>query len=242
MQALKPIALPSIHEEVQNHIKEYILANHLQPGDPLPSEPQLADQLGVSRSGVREALRSLESLGVIYSRRGAGRFVNDFNMDPILHNLSYGMLFDTEQLDEIIAVRERLEAGFIADAIEAMDGDTLKQLQGLIDSMHQKIATREDFLAEDLEFHRGIYRVTGNSLLIKLLDIFRSVYQQLHDQSLHVSLDPQDEWQNHNAILQAIEAKDVELARQRLNIHFEGIKERLRTARLVNGNMTRKTR
>jgi DNA-binding FadR family transcriptional regulator len=107
-------------------------------------------------------------------------------------------------------------------------------LRNLIGKMQQKIATGEDFLVEDLEFHRAIYQVTGNRLLIKLLDIFRSVYQQLHDHSLHVSVDPQDEWQNHNAILQAIETRDADLAQQRLRTHFEGIKERLHVARLAN--------
>ena len=119
MKTIEPIELPSIHEEIQHRLKEYILANNLQAGAPLPSETQLAGQLGVSRAVVREALRSLESLGVIHSRRGAGRYVSQFNLDPVLQNLSYGMLFDVEDLQEIIDVRERLEASFLADAIEA---------------------------------------------------------------------------------------------------------------------------
>ena len=88
MKTIQPIQLPSVHIEIQNRIKEYIIANNLQPDDPLPSEPQLAEQLGVSRAVVRESLRSLEALGVIYSRRGAGRFVSRFNLDPILQNSS----------------------------------------------------------------------------------------------------------------------------------------------------------
>ena len=140
METLKPIDLPSIHEEIQKRIKEYILANGLQPGDPLPSEPQLADQLGVSRAVVREALRSLEALGVIYSRRGAGRYVSRFNLDPIVQSLSYGMLFDMEDMEDILAVRERLEAGFMADAVPAMDQDTLNQMWRLGCQKQQKAA------------------------------------------------------------------------------------------------------
>ena len=196
--------------------------------------PQLAEQLGVSRAVVREALRSLEALGVIYSRRGAGRYVSKFNLDPILENLSYGMLFDVEDLQEIIAVRERLEVGFIADAIVAMDEETLTQIREAIDTMHHKGMAGEDFLAEDLTFHRLLYRVTGNRLLMKLLEIFRIVYQNLHQQSLGVPRDIETELQNHKAILQAIEAKDITLAQQRMRIHFDGIKERLQTVRLIN--------
>jgi len=151
-------------------------------------------------------------------------------LDPILQNLSYGMLFDTEELQEIVAVRQRLEAGFIADAIAAMDRDTLSQLWMLIDEMRQKTAAGEHFLGADLAFHRTIYLVTGNRLLIKLLDVFWTVYQNLHDRSLGITRDLEAELRNHEQILQAIEAKDVELARQRLLDHFDGIKERLKTA------------
>jgi len=234
MKTIQPIRMPSVHVEIQNRIKEYIIANNLQPNDPLPSEPQLAGQLGVSRAVVREALRSLEALGVIYSRRGAGRYVSQFNLDPILQNLSYGMLFDVEDLQEIIAVRERLEVGFIADAIAAIDEETLTQMREVMDTMYRKGIVGEDFLAEDLTFHRLLYRVTGNRLLIKLLDIFRVVYQNLHGQSLDVPRDLEIELQNHKALLRAIEAKDITLAQQRMTKHFDGIKERLRTARVEN--------
>jgi len=232
MEPLKPLDLPSIHDEIQERIKEYILVNKLQPDDPLPSETQIADQLGVSRAVVREALRSLESLGVIHSRRGAGRYVSEFNLDPIIQNLGYSMLLDMEDVQEILEVRERLEAGFIADAIAAMDQDTLSQLWTLVDKMRQKAAAGETFPEEDLAFHRTIYLTTGNRLLIKLLGIFWDVYNNLLEESLDVVEDPDAEARNHEAILQAIEAKEVKLAQDRITDHFDGIKERLRTARL----------
>ena len=232
-----------MHEEVQKRIKEYILTNELRPGDFIPSEPQIAEQLGVSRTVVREAVRSLESLGVIRSRRGAGRYVNSFSLDPIVDNLSYGMLFDTEDMQEIIAVRERLEAGFIADAIAAMQEDTLNQLRDWINKMRQKAASGEDFLDEDLAFHEAIYRVTGNRLLVKLLDVFEAVYHNLRDQSLFTAQLPEELYaklQDKVAILGAIEAKDAELALRRVTAHFNGIKERLGAARLRNGGRGQK--
>jgi DNA-binding FadR family transcriptional regulator len=234
MKTIEPIEMTSIHKEIQHRLKEYIIANNLQAGAPLPSETQLAEQLGVSRAVVREALRSLESLGVIHSRRGAGRYVSQFNLDPVLQNLSYGMLFDVEDLQEIIAVRERLEVGFLAEAIDAMDEATLNQMREVLDRMEQKAMTGQEYLAEDLAFHRCIFSMTGNRLLIKLLDIFRFVYQNLHNQSLAAARNSGTELQNHRAILQAVEAKNVVLARQLLSDHFDGIKERLKTAGLIN--------
>ena len=232
MQGLRPVDIRLVHEELQERIKEYILLNKLKPDDPLPTENQLAEQLQVSRSVVREALRSLESLGVVYSRRGEGRYVSRFNLDPILQNLRYSMLFDTEDVREILEIRERLEAGFIDVAIAAIDQTTVNKLQQLITQMRRKAADQESFLEEDLTFHRIIYLQVGNHLLIKLLDVFWDVYRGLNDQSLHIVRDLTAEAENHARILEAIATRDSELARQRLLEHFNGIKERLRSARL----------
>jgi DNA-binding FadR family transcriptional regulator len=100
--------------------------------------------------------------------------------------------------------------------------------------MEQKAVAGQEYLDEDLAFHRCIFSMTGNRLLIKLLDIFRFVYQNLHNQSLGVAQNSGTELQNHRAILQAVEAKNVELAKELLSAHFDGIKERLKTAGFIN--------
>jgi DNA-binding FadR family transcriptional regulator len=237
IQRIKPLDVPTMHEELQERFKEYILVNKLQPGDPLPTEAQLAEQLGVSRAAVREGLRSLESLGVIYSRRGEGRYVRGFNLDPILQNLRYSMLFDTEDVRQMIEVRERLEAGFIGDAIAAMDQETLAELRALMGQMYQRAVAGEYFLDKDLEFHCTIYRPINNQVLLKLLDVFCTIYKNLRDQSLLFVRNSVAEADKHTKILEAIEAGDAELARRRLLDHFSGIKERINAARIVGNNV-----
>ena len=230
LQRIKPIDIPTMHEELQDRLKEYILANRLQAGDPLPTEAQLADQLGVSRAAVREGLRSLESLGMIYSRRGEGRYVRGFNLDPILENLHYSLLFDTEDAREMIEVREQLEIGFIGAAIAAMDSETLSDLRSLVIEMRQRALSGEYFLDKDLEFHASIYRPINNHVLSKLLDVFHAIYRNLRDRSLLVTRNPGAEVGNHEEILRAIEARDSELARQLVHDHFIGIKQRISAA------------
>jgi DNA-binding FadR family transcriptional regulator len=229
-----------MHEELQERLKEYILVNKLQPGDPLPTEAQLAEQLGVSRAAVREGLRSLESLGMIYSRRGEGRYVRRFNLDPILQNLRYSMLFDTEDVRQMIEVREQLEAGFVAAAIEAMDPATLAELHGLMDEIRQRALSGEYFLDKDLEFHTTIYRTITNLVLMKLLDVFCTIYKNLRDQSLLIIKNKNVEVENHEAILNAIEARDAALAQRLIRDHFNGIKQRLAAARLTDAAGTKK--
>jgi len=227
VQQLRIIKPRSIHEDVQEQIREHIVVNRLRPGDLLPTEAQLSEQLGVSRTAVREALRSLESVGVIYSRQGGGRYVSAFSMEPVIQNLAYSMLCDVEDVKELLLVRERLEVSFIGDAIASMDEATLEELRQLIRKIQVKARAGESFVPDDLAFHRAIYRVIGNRLLLKLLDIFWDVYRNLRDQSLQVVHDPDVQARNHEAILTAIESKNVQLAQKHIVDHFDEIKRRL---------------
>ena len=226
IQRIRPLDVPTMHEELQERLKEYILVNKLPPDAPLPTEAQLAEQLGVSRTAVREGLRSLESLGMIYSRRGEGRYVRGFSLDPILQNLQYSMLFDAEDMLQMIEVRARLEAGFIPAAIAAMDEATLDQLRTLIAEMRQRAFNMQYMLDKDLAFHTGIYRPLNNQVLNKLLEVFCTIYRNLRDKTLLANPDPLGEVDKHEEILRAIEARDSQLAQRLVLDHFKGIKER----------------
>ncbi len=241
MKGLRPISTRSIYEEIQDRIKEYVVLNNLRPGDPLPTEAQLAEQLGVSRAVVREGLRALESLGVIHSRRGEGRYVSSFSLDPILQNLGYSMMVDVEDVEEILAVRQRLEEGFIGDAIAAMDEETLAQLRELVNEMRRKAAMGQGYRQEDLKFHRLIYQKVGNKLLLKLLDVFWEVYKNLRDETMVVATNFPAEAENHWAIFQAIETKQVEEARRQIAYHFGDLKLRLTADRAARKAETGET-
>jgi DNA-binding FadR family transcriptional regulator len=231
-RSVRPLEVLSVHQEVQERIKAFIVAGKLRPDDPLPTEAQFAEQLGVSRPVVREAMRALESLGVIYSRRGEGRYVSRFNLDPVLECLNYSLLIDTEDVRQIIEVRERLEASFVGEAIGCMHAEALEELRTLVAQMRQAATVNGYFLDKDLDFHRAIYRPIGNEVLAKLLDMFCAVYQNLRDTSLSVSKEPLAEVEHHEQILRAIEAKDRALAQQLITEHFCGIKERIQAAQV----------
>lgn len=231
-QSVKPIEVLSIHQEVQERIKDFIVAGKLRPDDSLPTEAQFAEQLHVSRPVVREAMRALESLGVIYSRRGEGRYVSRFNLAPVLQSLNYSLLFDTEDVRQMIEVRERLEGSFVGEAIVCMDPETLGELRTLVAQMRQAATIEGYFLDKDLDFHRALYRPIGNRVLAKLLDMFCVIYQNLRDKSLSVAQDPLAEVEHHEQILAAIEAKDTALAQQLITEHFSGIKDRIKAAQV----------
>ena len=91
-RSIKPLNRPPLlHVTVQESLRDYIESNGLKAGDPLPPETFLAQQLGVGRNSVREAIKALESLGILETRRGVGVFVKEFSFQPLLDNLAYGL-------------------------------------------------------------------------------------------------------------------------------------------------------
>jgi len=216
-----------LYRAVQDQIKQYILDHQLGPGDALPPETQFARTLGIGRSSVREAVKALESLGVLETRPGKGLFVRAFSLDPILDNLAYGILFDRNSVIDLLRVREYLEAGLVEDAIVALGSVQRARLRELIQRMRERSEQQQDIRAEDQAFHRIIAEATGNQLLILLLDVFWTVFGRLRRQTVAVDPAPATTWLNHQRIIDAIEANDAVAARRAVIAHFADLHRRL---------------
>ena len=228
---LKRLERPrSLHLSVLNSIKNSILENNLEPGDPLPPETELARQLGVSRNSVREAAKALESLGILEMRHGSGLFVRDFSFEPLLENLPYGLLFDLRQLEDLLEVRRVLETGMIGSALRKSSAEQLVGLQQLVEKMRARAEQEQSFLEEDHEFHQKLFENLDNKILMKILDSFWLVFKITSDYVSIWDTDPMRTYRNHAAILDAIRASDVEQARIALERHYDDLEGRLERA------------
>lgn len=231
---LEPVRVRSLQEEVITRVKDFIISNRLQPGDRLPPEDELARRLGVSRTAVREALRALEALGIVVAKQGAGRYVRPFSFDPIVENLPYSLLYDLHTFEELLEVREKLECGFLEEVVRDVDSETVQLLQDVVSRMRRKLGdgcSADELLEDDVEFHRILYRNVRNSLLHKLLGIFWNVQKRLRLELQAVEETPQDladMVRRHEALVEAVAAGDLELARRRLKEHFEGVRRWIR--------------
>ncbi|MCP4398998.1 MAG: FadR family transcriptional regulator [bacterium] len=108
----------TVSELVQNYIRDYIVNNTLGSGDQLPPEGEIAAALEVSRTSVREAVKILQTLGIVEVRHGNGLFVRNLNFDALLEILSYRVFFDQSSLEELLQVRKLFEVGMLKDVIE----------------------------------------------------------------------------------------------------------------------------
>lgn len=217
----------SLHQSVVEAIKTYISENDFQPGDPFLPETELAKRLGVSRNSVREAVKALESLGILETRRGIGVFIHDFSLDPILDNLPFALMKDLKELSDLLEIRQVLETGMIAKVVPTLTERNIAELNDVLARMRLRAEKGETFREADREFHKLLFQNAENETLLKLLDMFwllfsrTSQYANLEDEY------PLQTYQDHVAIVEAVVARDARAARSALEKHYAGVSGRI---------------
>lgn len=227
MSGFKRLHFPHRHELIQEQIKQYILENGLEPGSKLPSEIEIAERIGVSRSVVREAMRSLEAVGVIETLHGSGRYLKGFDFENIAHNLAYSLVLDKVSLIDLLEVRRVIECSFLGQAVDSLDENDLRELRLILEQMHRRAENGEPFAEEDMNFHRKIFAKLSNRVAIRLLDVFWSLFLTTLSKEMLFSENPLRTVEFHQSLLSAIEKRDKGLAEAMIGTHFDEVHQRL---------------
>ena len=227
-QALVPIVTSNLNELISARLKDYIVQNGLRAGDKLPTEEKLSQSLGVSRTAVREALRSMEAVGLVEARQGYGRVVCDFNFKAILGNLSYGLVFLSQDILQITDIRKALDAYFIEAAVHNLTAAEIAELSRLVDSMEKRVEAGLDITDDDYKFHRLLYERSCNPLALQLFEITWTVRLNAYDRDVALREAPPGTAHEHAGILEAIIQRDVEAARRLILAHHWNTEQRFR--------------
>jgi len=223
---LRSIKTDSLNATAQKQIKLYIRESGLKAGDMLPTEKELEEKLCISRTSIREALRSLEALGIVESRHGVGRFLREFNYDPILENLSYNIEVNVKDFREIIDVRIALESSFIEKTIFRFTGQDILELYVILEKMEYQVNhgyEDQELIQAHTDFHLKLYEHAKNTLLSHLIGIFATIQRTLTMLKKYRTSDMQEFLHLHRRLIEAIEQKDAALAKQRLHEHFKDV-------------------
>ena len=221
---LKNIKKSSISVSAQEQIKLFIVESELKSGDLLPTEKMLEEQLGISRTSIREALRSLEAIGILESRQGVGRFLRDFNCDAILDSLSYNIKVNVKDFREIIDVRIALESSFLEKNINRFTSRDIEDLYVILEKMEQGVKRRQneqELIVVHTEFHLKLYEHEENNLLMHLIRMFASFQGTLTVLKKYRTLDRDEFIRLHRRLVKAIEVRDAGMVQQRLIEHFQ---------------------
>ena len=212
-----------VYEAVAEQIERLILRK-LKPGDKLPSERELAEMLQVSRSSIRDAIRSLELLGLVEPRQGAGTIVcepADASIKPFAEALKHRK----ELVGELLDLRKMLEPGLAARAAANALPEQIATMEDILDRQSAKFSAGEPAIAEDAEFHYNIALASGNSVLLKILDLIMDMLRDTRQRALQVPGRPQKSLAGHRRILAAIKKHDGEGAKAAMRRHIEDIEE-----------------
>jgi len=226
----QPVATRKVYSVVADQILASIRTGRLKPGDQLPSEARLAEQFGISRSSLREALRALEILGVIESKMGVGSFVRGLPATSVLTPLDE--LVEGGTPLEILECRKAVEPYIGLLAARRRDEEDLLGLRDSLTQMEQKAGEPEAVLEADLDFHLRVARACRNPLL---LDCMRIIADRMHNrfwrvvkgETLHDARRSLQYLEHHRRILEAIEKRDGPGAQRAIGEHLEAVERGL---------------
>jgi len=213
-----PIARQKTYELVAERLLALISSRHLGPGDPVPSERDLVDLYRVGRSSVREALRMLESQGVIRSGANGSFRVAEFG-STLNSSLEFLLSVEAADVGELFETRRILEGEAAALAASRRMKRQLAEMAQAIDEMEAGLGSEERFITADLRFHLLVAQATRNRVLLHLMDAIRALLQRSLASSYHIPGSPDRAIDMHRLILEAIEQRRPEEARQRMQEH-----------------------
>jgi DNA-binding FadR family transcriptional regulator len=219
-----PIKLERLSEKVALQLKKAIAESVFKVGDRLPSERDLARQMGVSRPSVREAIQQLELQGILETVHGGGSIVRNLAEQEIQKPMKIFLGEDKRKVVELAEVRALMEAWAARRAAENRTRDELQRMQGCLEQMERDLEKGSIRPDVDIRFHTEIAAASHNTIF---LHVISSIYQlitdsiRLHREEIFVSPEEQQKIFNHHLrVYKAIQKKDARAAETAMNEHL----------------------
>jgi GntR family transcriptional regulator, transcriptional repressor for pyruvate dehydrogenase complex len=216
----------AVTDEAIEKIKSMIVSGALRAGDRLPKEADLAAELGLSRSSLREAVRALSLVNILDVRRGDGTYVTSLEPTLLLEALSFIVDFHRDaSVLELLQVRRILEPAATAMAAERVTAADIEDLRTLLDRLgpHPDV---EDLVASDLEFHKRIAACSGNAMLSSLLETLSAPTTRARIwRGLTQAGSTERTLAEHRAIMDALSSHDPEVARSWSTVHIASVEQ-----------------
>lgn len=175
----------TLSSEIVLAIKDQLLKGHLKPGDKLPTEQELMKQFGVSRTPIREAIKTLEAIGIIQIKRGEGMFITKDLAKSHLNPLIFSLIMHRNDLKKLIEFRQHFEILMMTMIISKQDKEVLSELEEVYQSQKKKMKkhmTPEELVEIDLEFHKAVLKATENPFVI---EIGQTIYEIIKPKMIH---------------------------------------------------------
>jgi GntR family transcriptional repressor for pyruvate dehydrogenase complex len=232
LEAVGPPGRAPVLGSVIERLEELIFES-FEPGDALPAEGTLAEDLGVSRLTVREATRSLEARGLVEIRKGRRPRVAAPNGTLVGEFFKSAVRRDPRALLDLLEVRRALEVHIAVLAAKRATKGDLADMEMSIGAMRAGGDRPDAFHTADVRFHENLAAASGNRLLVFLIEAFGEPLRESRLRSFagHIARGGvvEDVIQQHQAILDAVQAHNPKAAAQAMREHLQQTEQDLRT-------------
>lgn len=222
----KAIQSSRLYEQIVNQIEEFLLSGRLKPGDQLPPERELAEQFQVSRTAVREAIKTLREKGLVEAYPGRGTFITSLRSGATRQSLNWIAKF-VQQPDGssyIAEVRDILEPEIAARAATRATAKHVEALREAVAAMDEALDNATVFIEADLDFHLVLAEAVDNPIILSLIDSAVSLLREQRTSIFSAPGGPEHGQAHHKRILAAIERRDPAAAREAMQAHLEQVR------------------
>lgn len=212
---LKKVSSESVVQQVINALTDAMINRELRPGDKLPTEAEMAENMGVGRNSIREAIKILVYLGVLEIRRAEGTFVCEGFSESMIDPMIYGIILDKEDsYENLMELREMIEVGVLQLAMAKVQEEELKSLKEKLGHMKTAIEAGsenvENAFWADNEFHDAICNIGKNPLVNKINQVVRVLTYSMRFTTVETMIKTgrgQELYEAHQKIYEMIENK-----------------------------------
>jgi GntR family transcriptional repressor for pyruvate dehydrogenase complex len=215
-----------LYEQIVQQVEDSILKGQLKPGDQLPAERDLAQSFGVSRTAVREAVKTLREKGLVEAYSGRGTFVTNGTSHAIRQSLDLMIrVSQQEGATHLAELRQVLEPEIAALAASRIEEQLLITMREAVTAMDRSLHDPEAYIEADLDFHLALAEAVGNPLVLSLLDSIVGLLREQRSRIFGVDGGPERGQFHHKRILEATERRDPDAAREAMRAHLGQVRE-----------------
>jgi GntR family transcriptional repressor for pyruvate dehydrogenase complex len=220
---IEPIRKTRIAEEIADRIRVLILDGTFPAGVPLPAERSLAERFGVSRGSIRDALRTLETIGLLITRHGQGTFPQELDVDRLVAPLASVLRYRPDLQDELLDVRRMFEPAVARVAASRVTDEDLGDLHRILDAQRKKLKSRRSALVEDTAFHAALARATRNRVVVSIMATLNDLLVESRRHTLKQKGRPERSILGHEAVVAALRQRDADAAAGAMRDHIDQI-------------------
>lgn len=221
----EPITKSSLADELAQRVTQMIREGSYEPGDRLPTINEMAGRFGVGHPTLREALKKLETLGVVRIKHGSGVYVGKNEDVLLMSNPIFSGEVSKKMMTDLIEARIPIELETVKLAAQHATEEHLECMEELLTEARQNLDDDAVLSMTNMAFHREVAVASGNVVLAQMLEVLANLFEREQRIILGIHGSRERDHSEHRSILEALRERDESLAEERMRKHLEGVRE-----------------